>query len=344
MGVLPHLLAYVIPLAALVGALLGGTWVWLALMVGLVVHPMLDLAAGNRAESRAASHGAATAILVAYPLFHLALLAVALTGVRTGAYSLGELAGLALSIGLAGGAIGITAAHELVHRARRWERGAGVAMLCLVSYAHFRVEHVFGHHRHVATPLDPATARRGEGLYAFWVRSIVGGWRSAWRIEANRARARGRSPLDPENRLVAYVLAQSALTALAAAWAGATGVALHLGQGLVAILLLETINYLEHYGLQRAPRGDGFEPVAARHSWDSPRRLTNFFLFNLGLHADHHLRPLKPYESLHAEPEAPRLPTGYSGMLLVALVPPLWRRVMDRRLDEFSSAASTPAS
>jgi alkane 1-monooxygenase len=227
-----------------------------------------------------------------------------------------------ISVGISGGAFAITVAHELVHRPKKWERAWGILTLSLVGYAHFRVEHVYGHHRLVATPEDPASARRDEGVYAFWWRSITRSFVSSWKLQSSRP---WRS-----NRTLRCFLTEAAIIGLVVGLFGVVGLGIYALQSLVAILLLETVNYIEHYGLARKRLANGgYESVGAQHSWDSNQRLTNWTLFNLGLHAKHHLSAALPFPELEALPKAPRLPVGYSAALVLALFPPLWRRVMN---------------
>lgn len=244
-----------------------------------------------------------------------------------------ERLGLIASVGTVTGGIGITYAHELIHRPGRFELALGDVLLALVTYPHFAIEHVYGHHRHVATPADPVTARRGEGLYRFWARAVPASVASAWRIERHRAIRFGRRPWHPSNRMLRYAATLACVyLAVLVLW-GPLGVAAFAGQSVVAFLLLETINYIEHYGLRRAETTPGqFERVSARHSWDSNHRFSNWLLINLARHADHHLLASKRYQALDPTEAAPRLPAGYGTMILVALVPPLWRRIMDPRV------------
>lgn len=298
-----------------------------------IVHPALDLLFGEEATDAAVlpakSHRAFSSVLWLYAAGQFALLAgYLLWSGRPADFSLAWW-GAVLSMGSLTGAIGITVAHELVHRGRRWERGLGVALLCSVGYGHFRVEHVFGHHRNVGTPLDAATARRGESLYAFWFRSLRDGFRSAWRIEATRLTDRPFAMRLLGNRVTQYVAVQGLCLGAAGFVAGLGGVAFAVGQAIVAVLLLETVNYLEHYGLERREFAPGrYEPVRDGHSWDSRHRMTNWILFNLGKHAHHHRHPSLPYERLENAKDGKNLPFGYSTMLWLALVPPLWRRWM----------------
>ena len=240
---------------------------------------------------------------------------------------------LAIATGAIGGAVGITYAHELLHRTSRWERALADVLLAGVSYPHFAVAHVYGHHRHVATPLDTATARLGEGLYPFLVRSVLGGAREAWRIENDRLTRHGHSGWHVSNRCWRY--AATLLLVYGEGWMlhGWRGVGFLAVQSLLAIALLETINYIEHYGLlRREERAGRYEPCSVQHSWDSSHRVSNWLLINLARHADHHLTASRRYPALASQPLAPQLPAGYGAMLLLAMVPPLWRRVMDPRV------------
>ena len=252
-----------------------------------------------------------------------------------------EYLGLTVSIGLFSGYIGIVVGHEMMHRMDGPHRGLGWVLMSLALYPHFCIEHVYGHHPNVATLKDPATARRGEHFYAFVPRSMFGGMASAWRIEQERLRRAGSGV----NWLLVAWLAIAA--GLAAVWfeLGALPFWFFVGQAAVAVILLEGINYLEHYGLLRALRENGRPvPVGPEHSWNSSHFLTNINLFNLGRHPEHHMQGNRAFYRLRHFDEAPQLPYGYATMFLIALVPPLWFRVMDRRLDDYLAgrAASEP--
>jgi alkane 1-monooxygenase len=212
-----------------------------------------------------------------------------------------------------------------------------------VSYPHFCIEHVHGHHRHVATPADPASARRGENVFAFLLRSITGGLTSAWRIETARVRRLGDQAWSlRDRRLRMPLVAALVYVAVGALW-GSAGVVIFFAQGAVAVTLLEVINYLEHYGLTRREIRPGtFERVGPEHSWNSSHRISNQYLFNLARHSDHHYLASRPYEALRHfdEGQAPQLPAGYASMLMVALVPPLWFRVMNPLVDEWAQRRS----
>jgi alkane 1-monooxygenase len=240
--------------------------------------------------------------------------------------------GLAVSVGWTSGA-GINAGHELGHKKGNLERWLARFALAPACYGHFVVEHVRGHHRDVATPEDPASARFGESYYRFMGREIPGAFRRAWRLEQDRLAGLGRPALDPRNEnLQAWSLS-------AIFWGGLTlalGPAVlpfMLAQALFAYALLSAANYVEHYGLLRERLADGrYERTAPRHSWNSNHIVSNLLLYQLQRHSDHHAWPARRYQCLRHFDEAPQLPTGYFGMFVLALVPTLWRRVMDPRV------------
>jgi alkane 1-monooxygenase len=344
-GDLRFVLALTTPLAPLVGFRLGDNFH--AFWIFFVAIPALDWLIGKRAAGADPAEitrlGASLwfrALLVAYVPMHLALIA-------WGAWAVNGLpawqaVGLTLSIGLVTGSQGITIAHELGHRRSRLERWLArvllvsvsyghftvehnrghhvrVATLVSVSYGHFTVEHNRGHHVRVATPEDPASARYGEAFWRFLPRTLGDSLAHAWQLDRD------------------YVLAASAATlAFAAALGLAFGplaLAFFFGQSAMAVLLLEAVNYIEHYGLERRRLADGkYERVAERHAWDANEWLTNCYLIHLQRHADHHLEPGRPYAALQPREHSPKLPTGYAGMLPLVLVPPLWFRVMNPRV------------
>lgn len=280
------------------------------------------------------------ALLLTLPL-QLAILGLGLWRVAVLPATPLELVGTVLLMGVTSGSFGITVAHELVHRRAAWQRGVGVALLLLVHIPHFRIEHVHNHHAHVGTPRDPATARLGESLYRFFPRSLAGQFLGAWRLERDRRRRRGLPPLGPGNRMLTYLALQVLLDLAVLLAFGWVGLGAFLLQGLVAVWLLESVNYIEHYGLARRPLSDGgFEPLTERHSWNAGHAVTNAALFNLGMHSAHHLEAARPFPLLYNRREMPQLPTGYAGAVLLAMLPPLWHRIMDPRARAFAERAA----
>ncbi|BBX70167.1 alkane 1-monooxygenase [Mycolicibacterium psychrotolerans] len=240
--------------------------------------------------------------------------------------------GLMLTVGGIGG-IAINTAHELGHQRARSERWLSKIALAQTGYGHFFVEHNRGHHARVATVEDPASSRLGENVYFFYCRSILGSLRSAWSIEARRLRRHRGAVFSLRNDVLNAWLMTVVLFAALIVGFGVEVVPWLIGQALIGVFLLETINYLEHYGLRRQRRADGcYEQVRPSHSWNSNSVISNVFLFHLQRHSDHHANPQRRYQALCHADEAPQLPAGYAAMVVLALCPPLWRRVMDRRV------------
>ena len=235
---------------------------------------------------------------------------------------------LAISVGVTTGVFGMLAAHEMVHSTRRDERLLGTAMLSAMCYRHFRIAHVHAHHRWAATALDSATARLGEGFYGFLARTLGGQFREAFRLECKRCRTKGWFANRVLRDLAVYLLLLGFIVGLA----GLAGFWFFLAQSAVAIMVLEMFNYIAHYGLVRRKIAEHrFEPLDDRHSWNSSNVVANLLIFNMGRHSDHHRRPTVSYEDLCYLREAPELPAGYAASILMALIPPLWRVVMDPR-------------
>jgi alkane 1-monooxygenase len=240
--------------------------------------------------------------------------------------------GLALTVGMVSG-IAINTAHELGHKRDSLERWLSRIALAQSGYGHFFIEHNRGHHVRVATPEDPASARLGESFYAFWPRTVAGSLRSAWGLERTRLARMGRSPWTVRNDILGAWAMSVVLFAALALGFGAVVLPYLLAQAVIGFSLLEVVNYLEHYGLLRQRREDGrYERTRPEHSWNSNNVASNVLLYHLQRHSDHHANPVRRYQALRHVDEAPQLPTGYAGMILLAAVPPLWRAVMDRRL------------
>ena len=254
-----------------------------------------------------------------------------------------EAVGLTLSTGVAAGVFGFIAAHEMVHSRHSGERVLGTVMLAFMLDMPFAIAHVQGHHRRAATFEDPATARRGESVYGFIVRSVVGQAREAWTFETRRLVRGGRARFGLGNRMVVYAAVEIVLV-IAIAALGWRALAFFLAQAALAVCLLEGFNYIAHYGLMRRTGPNGrLEPLRPRHSWNTRKRANNATLFNMGRHADHHRFSARPYHELEALEGGAELPCGYAGVLLLAFVPPLFMRVMDPRADAAMGASPSLA-
>jgi len=240
--------------------------------------------------------------------------------------------GFAATVGLVAG-LGINAAHELGHKRPRLERRLAKVALAQSAYGHFYVEHNRGHHSRVSTPEDPASARLGESFWAFLPRTVVGSLRSAWAIETAALRRDGRRWWCPRNDILQAWALTVVLFGVMIAWLGPIVIPFIAIQAVCGFMLLEVVNYIEHYGLRRRTLPSGrYERCRPEHSWNANNVASNVVLYHLERHSDHHANPTRRYQSLRHFDEAPQLPSGYALMISLALVPALWRRVMDRRV------------
>ncbi|MCK8484354.1 alkane 1-monooxygenase [Aliiroseovarius sp. S2029] len=249
--------------------------------------------------------------------------------------SLAEKFGVFFGVGVLSGAVGIVYAHELMHQSNRSERWLADLLLATVLYSHFRTEHLLVHHPYVGTTRDAVTARYNEGFHRYFFRVIRESPVSAWRAEKAMLARRGLSVLDGSNPFWRYGALQLTFCILAVLIGGWLGLALFAFQALIAIWQLELTNYVEHYGLTRKHLGDGkYERVMPRHSWNADHRASNWLLINLQRHSDHHYKPARRFPLLQTYPddEAPQLPFGYPVMTVAAMIPPVWRRVMNPRV------------
>ncbi|MFM2139133.1 MAG: hypothetical protein RJA57_1440 [Bacteroidota bacterium] len=248
-------------------------------------------------------------------------------------------------MGLLCGSFGINVAHELGHRVNRWEQTLAKALLLTSLYMHFFTEHNKGHHKRVATPEDPSSARYNEPVYLFYFRTIFTGIASAWHIAAAECRKKGRSVISLHNELILFFLIQASFI-VAIYWIYGGRATLYFGlAALIGILLLETVNYIEHYGLQRKVTTPGnYERAMPAHSWNSNHVIGRILLFELSRHSDHHYLASRKYQVLRNFEEAPQMPTGYPGMILLSLIPPAWFAVMNKKIRSLPPSESTVRS
>jgi alkane 1-monooxygenase len=319
-----------------------GVWWWIGPIVIFGVIPVIDLTAGldrsnppdDVIEALEQDRYYRWITYLFLPIQYAALV-WACWMITSGGLSVVDKVGLSLSIGMIAG-IGINTAHELGHKKEQHERWLAKIALAQSFYGHFYIEHNRGHHVRVATPEDPASSRVGESLYAFLPRTVIGSLRSAWNLEKPRFRRRNRSHWSIRNDVLNSWLMSLALWGALVAAFGWVILPFLVIQAVVGLSLLEVVNYLEHYGMRRqrtGPDGTGrYERVLPSHSWNSNNIATNVLLYHLQRHSDHHANPTRRYQTLRDFVESPALPTGYAGMILLALVPPLWRRVMDPRV------------
>ena len=337
---LRYLVAFTGPALAWVGLPHTGLATWALPLYGFVLLPLLELVIpADRRQLNTAEEEAAHADPV-YDLLVLAMVPVQwatlvlfLFSVNAPGLAGWEVAGRIATMGLMCGVYGINVAHELGHRRSKWERDMARVLLLSSLYMHFLIEHNRGHHKRVGTPEDPASARFGEWIYAFWLRTILFSLMSAWRIEVERLQRDGRSAWSPRNEMLQALLIQGGLVAGIGLFFGGAVLLAFLSATLIGILLLETVNYIEHYGLGRPLNERGtFGRVQHFHSWNSNHLLGRLMLFELTRHSDHHYMASRKYQVLRSWDDGPELPTGYPGSMVLSLVPPLWRRVMDPRV------------
>lgn len=339
---LRYLFAYTLPLSAIVSLYFTGWWSFSTVIYAFGLIPILDqIIPQPRSNDRGeeSDHRLVNRFFD-YLLYFNAPLLFGIVGyflylVSSGELQGFELLGLTLSVGIVSGTLGINVAHELGHRIRREEQVLAQALLLPSLYLHFFIEHNRGHHKHVGTPQDPATSRRGEMLYSFWPRSVVGGYINAWRLEHRRLLRAQSHWLSWDNQMLRFTLLEVSVLLLVYFVFGGSGLGFFVLQAVVGMLLLESVNYVEHYGLQRLKLPNGrYEPVSPRHSWNSEHEVGRIVLYELTRHADHHHKATRPYQTLRYLPESPELPFGYPASILLALVPPLWFSVMNKRLPQ----------
>ena len=325
---------------ALIGAVFGGWTVLLLPLFGWIGFTLLDSLTGlNTANQDPATPDAQLfwhrlITLIWFPLQLLLVFGLIWHVTRSDLSGLEKL-GLFFGVGVITGTIGINYSHELMHQKAAAERWLGDLLLAMVLYGHFRSEHLRVHHLHVGTARDTVTARYNEGFHRFFPRVLVQSFRSAWRAEKAMLARVGRGKWHRTNPFWRYWALQS-LFALLALWVGGTeGLGLFALQAFVAVWQLELVNYIEHYGLTRKHLGNGkYDHVQPRHSWNASHKATNWLLINLQRHSDHHYKPDRRFPLLqtYAVEQAPQLPFGYPLMTAAAMVPPLWRRVMNPRV------------
>jgi alkane 1-monooxygenase len=248
-----------------------------------------------------------------------------------------DLAGRIVSMGLLCGAFGINVAHELGHRVNKFEQFLAKMLLLTSLYMHFFIEHNKGHHKHVATASDPSTAKYNQSLYAFWPQTLMGTYKSAWKIAKEELEKKGKSWFSINNEMLLFQLIQVAFVLGIYLIFGLSVALFFLIAALLGVLLLETVNYIEHYGLTRnETENHQFERVQPHHSWNSNHIIGRLMLFELSRHSDHHYLASRKYQVLRSFDNAPQMPTGYPGMILLSLAPPIWFKVMNNQMKKYN--------
>ena len=241
--------------------------------------------------------------------------------------------GRILSMGLVCGGYGINVAHELGHRNNKFEQFLSKTLLLSSLYMHFFIEHNRGHHKRVSTKEDPSSARYGENIFSFWIRSVFTGYISAWNIEFLRLKRLKKFKFSLENEMLRFQLIQVFFVSSIYFVFGTQITIYFLFAAVMGFLLLETVNYIEHYGLQRKININGkYERVQPFHSWNSNHPVGRIMLFELSRHSDHHFNASRKYQVLKNHDNSPEMPTGYPGMMILSLIPPLWFYIMNKRI------------
>ncbi|MFZ1749608.1 MAG: alkane 1-monooxygenase [Saprospiraceae bacterium] len=340
---LKYLLAYTIPLTTVAAIYFGGYYGGLTILVAFGLIPLmetftpLDTNNLSAAEERQKdSHPFFTMMLYGNVILIYAILGYFIYSLSTYNHTVVEITLLVLSVGIMLGSNGINVAHELGHKPAKISKIASALLLLPNLYMHFTIEHNYGHHLKVGTPEDPATSRLGEHLFEFWWRSISQSYTSAWEIESTRLSKINKNIWSHHNQLIVfgciqtgYIIGAGVIFSWLIAWA------LFLA-GIVGILLLESINYIEHYGLLRKKLPNGrYELVEKFHSWNSDHEVGRILLYELTRHSDHHYKANKKYQILKHYDESPQLPFGYPTSIIIALIPPLWFKIMNPRVEEW---------
>jgi alkane 1-monooxygenase len=341
MSPIAYLIPIIFPVLGLTGIWLGGAWTVALPLVVFGLLPLIELFLKGRGAERDDASGVHTVghdavLLVSFGTVWVVwgLMMYQFSFAEMGVW---EILGTICCAGVVFGGLGINVAHELGHRSNKTMQILARLLLLPSLYTHFFIEHNRGHHRHMGTPDDPATAREGESVYAFWIRSAVGGWLSAWRIESHRLRGKGVRAHLMGNMMLHLQTLQVLCLVCVGLVSGPAVASCWIAAAIVGFLMLETVNYIEHYGLVRHKLPDGkYERISNQHSWTSDHPISRALLFELPRHADHHAHAGRQYGSLRHFSQAPQLPTGYAGMIILALVPPLFLPLMRRHMQQES--------
>jgi alkane 1-monooxygenase len=341
---LKYLQALILPILAWVSFHSKGWITFLPMIEAFVLIPLLELAfkpdpsnlekTEEKLRKEDPIYDWQLYIMVPVQLF---LLATFLDTMQESGLALVDKIGRISGMGLMCGVIGINIAHELGHR-RKWEEQLMAKVLLLTSlYMHFFIEHNRGHHKNVSTKEDPSSARYGEPLFFFWLRSVVGTYRSAWKIEAQRLKKERKPVFSVHNEMLRFQVIQVSLLVIIGTFYGLEILGYFVLAATMGFLLLETVNYIEHYGLERQKKGDTYERVMPHHSWNSDHVVGRLVLFELSRHSDHHYIASRPYQILRHIDDSPQMPTGYPGMMMLSLIPPLWFSIMNPKIKKLRS-------
>lgn len=333
-----YLWAFSIPVVGVFGIYLGGYWSFSAFVFAFVLVPVMELILPQNpdnysqieSQNRLQNHFYDLLLCLNLPLVY-AILGFCFYKIEQQQQGLVETFGTTLSLGIILGANGINVAHELGHRASLVERIIGKLLLIPSHYTHFFIEHNHGHHLNVATPNDPSTAKINQSLYAFWWQTVCGTYKEAWKIQIKLNKTNKTAWYSTKNDMMWFTLIQVLYPFIIWIAFGSKASIIAVFAGIVGFLLLETINYIEHYGLQRSILPSGrYERVSEKHSWNSNHILGRIILYELTRHSDHHFKSQKKYQVLEHHHSSPQLPFGYPASMVLAFFPPLWFVLMNK--------------
>lgn len=337
---LKYLTALSIPLSVIIGLQLKDFWVYLTPVYTFVFIPILEMLlpqdGSNFSEEEVSSRKMSRLfdwmlylnIPILYGILYYAIVLVSSEPLATYEYI-----GITISVGMMLGSNGINVGHEIGHRQASNERFLGKVLLMPALYMHFYIEHNFGHHKHAATKEDPATARYGQHVYAFWFTSVTRQYISAWKIQLDLLKKYKKSFYSFKNDMFWSIIIQGGYLITVFWLFGIAALVFTACAAITGFLLLETVNYIEHYGLLRLKSASGkYERVKEVHSWNSDHVVGRIMLYELTRHSDHHYRASKKYQLLQTHEESPQLPYGYPTSMVIALIPPLWFYIMNKRV------------
>jgi len=339
---LKYTLLFLLPASAWISFNSTGTWTYSSALLAFGIIPGLEIFIKPKADNLDAIQEVMMLkdkkydyLLYLGALLHWLLLIYFLHVMNSSSIDWVDRIGMVCSMGVLCGVTGINLAHELGHRKNKNEIRLALSLLLTSLYMHFYIEHNRGHHKNVATLQDPASAQKDESLYTFWFRSSIGSYLSAWALEEKRLNAEHLPVLSLKNQMVRFTVLQIGFITLIASYFSLQVIFCFMGAALLGGLLLETVNYIEHYGLTRKTTLSGrAERVQPHHSWNSNHPIGRMFLFELSRHSDHHFLATRPYQILRSFEDAPQMPTGYPGMMIIAFIPPLWFKIMNPRIPE----------
>lgn len=345
MKVLKYGMVFILPALFVVGVKIGSWWSFSPVIFAFGFIPILELLFKPNAKNLSSAEKEMRLDDKAYDLLLYSVVPIIyatiflyLFAITTYSFDTKELVGLTFSLGVILGGMGINVAHELGHRQTGYEKFMSKALLLPSAYMHFFIEHNRGHHKNVSTHEDPASSRYNETLYHFWIRSVVYSFISAWNLEKKKLQ-RAKEPVwSLKNEMIRFQFIQMAFWVLIGLAFGGFALLLFTGAAIIGFLMLETVNYIEHYGLARKKVSENrYERVEPIHSWNSNHIVGRVMLFELSRHSDHHYKPAKKYQVLEHHDHSPQMPTGYPGMMLLSAIPPLWFAVMNPKIDVSNS-------